>query len=537
LGILALFTAFLACHVADDSEVAVDSDDTDTVVPPSYCEENGFGTEIPWNDAGPFGVHRHEIAGDFTMDLQDGTTFDLAEQWTGCDSYVFIPDSLPNSSADPTSIWEHDLDELIADSPRNAHYFFITVQKGRAGTEAGWDMADRVDATLAALDPDDAAWWAAHLHVTKASAADLDNWVGDSVDGGIGQLGLAIDRTQQVRGVGSFYDVNRYNPSLTDWPYESNLAYAAHEVEHFNAESERQVRLDAEGATVVPMLTGEVVSQFALADVALPSADAMAGFDTFEIEVDQRCPDPEAPEPGNCGAWDYLAYLWLVGDDGTQLELGRFITSYHRETHWVVDATPMLALLKDGGTRHFKWEWAPSWNVQPTETRVSLRFSNQKKGFSPEQITPLFTGGGFGSGYNVGRVPIDVPIPASAKHVELWVLVTGHGGGTNNCSEFCDHQHEFTVNGTVFEKEFPEAGTADKCVGVDQGSPNQWGTWWYGRGGWCPGAPVAPWIVDLTDVAPAGTTATISYRGLFDDKTPPDGSGDIDLASWIVVSE
>src|SRR5207248_755396 len=121
-----------------------------------------------------------------------------------------------------------------------------------------------------------------------------------------------------------------------------------------------------------------------------------------------------------CGAWDYIAFLAMTvpasGDAGPSdaaddaeagapppppsVEIARFITSYHRETHWIVDATPMLALMKEGGTRHFHWEFAPPWNVQPTTTTVKLRFSNQKKGHRPTALVPLFTGGSFNSHYN-----------------------------------------------------------------------------------------------------------------------------------------
>ena len=540
--ILATWLVLAACHGKSTSDIGGDSGtftgtDDDTDVVPSYCETNEFGSEVAWNSVGPYGVHRHDVAEDFSIELTDGSTFDLAEQWTGCDSYVFIPDTIPNSAVDNTSIWARDVDELMADSDKNTHYFFVSRKPGSDGKAAASDMADRVAEALAGLNAKKSEWWTAHVHVAAKGADKLGNWVGDEIETGIGDQGFAIDRNQQIRGVGSFYDVERYDPSAGDWPYESNLAYAAHEVTYFNAEADRQVRMDAEGATVVPVLSGEVVSQFATVDVTLPPADVMATFDSFEIDVDQRCPDPTQAEPGNCGAWDYLAYLWLVDDDGTQRELGRFITSYNRETHWVFDASPMLALLKDGGTRHLKWEWAPEWNVQPTETRVSLRFFNQAKGSAPKELTPLFTGGSFGSTYNDGRLPVDVPIPAAAKKVELWVLVTGHGSGTHSCSEFCDHQHEFTVNGTVFTKDFPEASTSGGCIGADQATPNQWGTWWYGRGGWCPGAPVQPYVVDVTALAPAGSTATVSYRGLYAGNTPADGSGDIVLSSWLVVSE
>src|SRR5262249_17518609 len=256
----------------------------------------------------------------------------------------------------------------------------------------------------------------------------------------------------------------------------------------------------------------------------------------------QQCPNPDAVEmaQNNCGAWDYIANLNIADDPMSTVEIARFITSYHRETHWVEDISEMLPLLSSGGMHDFLWSFAPSWNTQPTAASLSLRLSNKAKGMPPSQAPSLFSGGDFGGMYNVGRMPVAVPIPAAAKKVELWVIVTGHGGGTNNCSEFCDHQHEFTVGATKYTKDFPLAGTEDKCIpNVAHGmTPNQAGTWWDGPGRRGPGMQVDPWVTDVTADAPAGQTATVSYRGLFNGvDPPPDGSGNIDLISYLVVHE
>jgi hypothetical protein len=65
--------------------------------------------------------------------------------------------------------------------------------------------------------------------------------------------------------------------------------------------------------------------------------------------------------------------------------------------------------------------------------------------------------------------------------------------------------------------------------------PNQGGTWWFGRGGWCPGQQVTPWVEDLTASVTPGQTATLSYRGLRGGSDPPDDSGDIVLSSYLVI--
>ncbi|MEO7331022.1 MAG: peptide-N-glycosidase F-related protein [Minicystis sp.] len=494
---------------------------------------------------GPYGTHLGELADDFTVDLLDGTSFHLKEQFSGCESYVFIPDRLAISELEPASVWSVDKDllGLIKASPRNVHYFFVS----RMTTDATADeslkaMQARVDAVFSKLAAADAEHWKGHLHVVTKRAANLGNWI-TGVLGSHGKLGFSLDRGQRIRGAGNLADVKRFSADLNaqmKWPWKANLAYAANDPKYFNAQSLLQDKMDAESATVVKLWDGEILAEKADTMAMLPSAAEIAGFDTLEVEVTQQCPDPELIELGNCGAWDYIANLFLVDDEQNQVELSRFITSYHRETHWVVDASPMLALLASGGAHKFRWSFAPSWNTQPTATKLSLRFSNQKKAAKVTQSVFLWAGGGFGSGYNTGRLPVDVPIPATTKKVELWTIITGHGSGTGQCSEFCNHQHEFSVNDKAHLEEFKGAGNDNGCIAhLDNGmTPNQAGTWWFGRGGWCPGQQVDPWVMDVTaDVIP-GQTATVSYRGLYKNvDPPPDGAGDIAMVSYLVISE
>jgi Peptide-N-glycosidase F, C terminal len=119
-------------------------------------------------------------------------------------------------------------------------------------------------------------------------------------------------------------------------------------------------------------------------------------------------------------------------------------------------------------------------------------------------------------------------------------LTTGHGGvQPTNCAEFCNHTHLFTVNGVLHRQSFPEAQTASTCaervaVGV---VPNQHGTWYYGRGGWCPGQDVAPFVVDVTADVAKGQANTLTYRTEFNGAPVNAGLGNIVLSSWLVVWE
>jgi hypothetical protein len=524
--------------VTPDAKAAIDAGGPADAAAPPFCQTAGLSVKA--FSEGPYGPLRHETADDFTLPLVDGTSWNFRKEWTGCESYVFIPDTLTNSALDETSIWARDVDFLVATSPTNAHYFFASRKGGTADSASTSAMKKQIDDALASLDAQAAAHWRAHLHVVKDNAGRLSNWVGDVLLGH-GQLGFAIDRFQKVRGIGSFADVNRYSQALKDkeqWPWEANLAYAANEARYFNYEVTRQVSLDATKATVVSMYQGETLAEFAEKEVQLPSAEEMATFDTFEIDVTQRCPNVNAPEPGNCGAWDYLAYLFVYDKTDNRVELGRFITSYHREGRFVVDVTPMLVHLREGGLRKLRWEFAPPWNKQPTATWLDMRFSNKGKGYKPAEATFLWGSKGFNLEYNKDRTPIDVTVPSDAKRVEVWAIITGHGmDGANNCAEFCNHQHEFTVNGKLFLHEHREVRNNEGCMAqIENGTvPNQHGTWWFGRGGWCPGKQVDPFVADVTELVLPTKMANVAYRGLLKGVTPTDGGGNISMASYLVV--
>jgi hypothetical protein len=526
-----------------DASTAPDADASaapDLPVQPELCPD---GQPVRPFATAPGGVYRHELAGDFTFERTDGTTWRLSEHWTGCDTYVFIPDTLPRTQLDPTSVWTRDLPGLLAASPDNVHYVFISrAATDEAAATAAAAMAARFIDAVIDMPADEGAFWLAHLHVTSHRAATLGTWLQTVLSKGVGVAGFAIDRTQRIRGLGSLADVTRTNQAASAagaWPFEANLAYASNDARYLNAEAAQDHTLELEPATRVVAWAGEVLAEFAETEVTLPTPGEMAEFDTLHIEVDMRCPDPTLPEPGNCGAWDYLAHLYLLGaeDGDARIELGRFITAYHRETRWTSDVSPMLAHLQAGGTRTLRWEFAPSWNTQPTWTRLALRFSKRGKGQVPRDAVPLYFGGAFGEAYNASFAPIDVAIPADATRVELYAVITGHGADTSQCAEFCNHAHEFTVNGKVWTKTHPTVGLATGCMPelANRMVPNQHGTWWYGRGGWCPGQQVTPWIVDLTDVALPGTTATVSYRGLLNGAPPPANAGNIVMTSYVVT--
>ncbi len=534
-------TAVAADTTAGSDESSLDSGTYDSGVftAAQACMDGGWSAQ-PFA-AGPYGTHRHDLADDFSLPLTDGSSWSLKANWLGCENYLFVPDTIPVSDLDSTSIWtkDKDLASLVKGSPRNVHYFFVSLQSAGVAPGSISAMQGRVDAYLATLAEPDATWWHDHLHVVATRAQELTGWPHDVLLGH-GQIGFGIDRFQRIRGFGLLADVTRQKQALVDankWPWEANLAYAANEAVMYNGEAARADTRVGEDALVVPVWNGEVLAQMADTDVTLTTADKLAAYDSLEVDVEMRCPNADSIEPNNCGAWDYIANLSVRDDAGKNVEIARFITSYHRETRWTVDATPMLVYLRKGGTQHLHWEFAPSWNTQPTSTFMSLRFVNRNKGLQPTSVTKLWDGGTFNSQYDTLHPDQSVAIAAGAKKVELWALITGHGSDSGTqCAEFCNHQHVFAVGGKTYKKLHPEAGSPNKCMpNMAKGmTPNQGGTWWFGRGGWCPGMQVDPWVADLAG-AITTTTASVTYHGQLAGKTPPDGAANIDGAVWLVV--
>ena len=583
----------------------------------------------PFDPEEPSLIQRHAPAGDFTVPLHDGTEWTLSEQWSGCDSYIFLPHWLPVDDLDSNSWWVNGIEGLIEKSPPNVHYFFVVA--GSTEDPATADaLASNIDEVLVPMSGPDRAWWANRLHVVNGPSDDLEGLVNRLFRTAIGTYGMAIDRFQKIRTLGSMAAVEAYDSALAAadmWPYERRIYEAGYQPEYYNFEADREARLEAEDALVIEVLGGDVVAGFEDGTLVLP--DNIAEYDTLEIDVIMECPNPNGYELGNCGPWDYLAYMWLweefpvedeakslddhesdSTDDGSEggdesaesedeeettdeatttdsgesgesdsgsasvdtgetsgdtgssgdtgadtgaseepppepepptgrwIEMSRFITTYHRESRWVVDASHALAWLQEGGERTVRYEWAPSWNTQPTSVTTRFRFSKRDKPATVRSSADLFAGGGFNIAYN-DREPMEVDIPADTAKVELVAIITGHGMDARNCAEFCAHSHHFTVNGTEFSRSFDEPGDQSGCAKtIGEGTvPNQAGTWWYGRGGWCPGQEVVPFVVDVTEQVTAGEAATVDYHAKLQGGDLIDGAGNIKMSSWLVFHQ
>ena len=97
-----------------------------------------------------------------------------------------------------------------------------------------------------------------------------------------------------------------------------------------------------------------------------------------------------------------------------------------------------------------------------------------------------------------------VKVDSAAQSVKVRVLITGHGGESNeNCSEFCPKHYYLKLNGTQF---------AEQLVWKDDCGSNaitaQPGTWVYNRANWCPGEQVRAFDYEMANMT-AGNTYSL----------------------------
>lgn len=112
--------------------------------------------------------------------------------------------------------------------------------------------------------------------------------------------------------------------------------------------------------------------------------------------------------------------------------------------------------------------------------------------------------------YNANRTSVITTPPEDTQKVTLEAIISGHG----DC-EFEPTSHHWLVNGDEYNITFFGAGTQYGCQdqAIEGSIPNEHGTYYYGRDGWCDGAPVMPHDIDISDsmdLTP-GSMNTIEY--------------------------
>ena len=470
------------------------------------------------------------------------SSWDFASQWNGQESYVFITIG-PSGS---TTLWDaSDLDDLLEDSPDNVHYFFLSNRSTYFADIR--DKKGEIDVMLLGMTEEEQSHWKSHLHfVPNKCDSHADEFVSAVCD----VRAISIDRFQRWREVGYLG-----NPANFSGTY---ISYLSHEVTYFNYEFEVLYEPDAEYDEIIVFereyYTGgwaATISQL----VDFPTDEALNDYSGLSVELLRGCPDSNMNySDAGCDDYDRIARMYICNEDGSDCyEMAKWITPFDRQPHHLTDISSLSPMLRPGGIKMIKFQES-GWPNSLLTLKLRLYKNTVPSDIYPKEFIPAWNGTVFNPDYDGNRPPIIFEVPSYAEKVEFVSLMTGHGWGSAgcyNCAEFCNSRHDFIVNGGTgeFQKAHPEAGNNDYCMELEtivQGVvPNQYGTWGYGRAGWCPGMDVSPYIIDITEFISIGEENIIDYDACRvvgnNCVTPPICQGDgycpeIAMASYLIIS-
>jgi len=506
----ALIVALSACNGAEEP-----SGDTD-------------GSAGPFDGVAPVSRYYEPMA-DATWQTVEGEEISVSGMWSPGD--VLVVYAAPDAGYHE-QVLGGDWEQLLLDMPRRAQLVFSVYAEGAARRQERLDaLVAARDAALAAMDEARRSWWSDRIHILRTPPKQM-GWVAElgapnvrrtgNYHDGQRFVGFLVDPRQQIRPLGELVDWANSRPRI-EW--------LAHEVKALRHEADVLAAAESVPAEIVTVLDGEGIGTGwggagVFAEVALP--DDLAHFEGLELDMNLSCfhvePGGETDElvdnvgDLNCPEWDRIVHLDLCTDETGEscfTELGRWITAYTKDGHWIHDVSPLLPLLAEVGDT----AWFRIRSIDNYRTFLSLRFIDDDTRPRPLATVPLYDGGQLHAETNDRYAqPVDVAVPAEADRAEIVAAITGHSFGkdTKNCGEFCDHQHTFSVGGVSVQETHPTAGTSYGCAdAVGEGSgvvANQYGSWPFGRAGWCPGAPVDLWRADVTAGVVAGQTASVAYE-------------------------
>ena len=247
---------------------------------------------------------------------------------------------------------------------------------------------------------------------------------------------------------------------------------------------------------------------------ATASFPATGTYEKITLHLALTCPS------GGCDPYDRIGSLGVVtakdpaGD--TVIELQRFITPFGVGASWDLDVTDLRPLLAGDITlRAFIDTWVGPGSSGGAGWVLTASF--EMKGGTPAKVpvavVPVYTRRRVVYGDPTRSIDSQAPatpvaLPAGASSYSLRSFVTGHGqGNADNCGEFCQKDHTFTAGGKAHQQSVWRTDCATS------GAPDQQGTFAYSRSGWCPGADVKPWEIDVTaDVSASSSTVGYSVE-------------------------
>ncbi len=231
----------------------------------------------------------------------------------------------------------------------------------------------------------------------------------------------------------------------------------------------------------------------------------MGAFDNILARLTIECPD------GGCDPWDRVSGVEVKGHNGEWYEIIRYITPYGLACNHDSDLTDFMSLLQ--GKVDFRFYLGTQGNgflytldFDYTGGIPANKYSTVSKLWNDTY--------NFGDPANLQPAPtITTNYQDNVEESLIKLLATGHGWGANNtgnAAEFQENTHHVWVNGA---QTFVQNNWMD-CDPNPDGCNDQFGTWYFDRAGWCPGA-IAPWFdFNMTEFI-AGNSIELNY--IFDE--------------------
>ncbi|MDE5575636.1 MAG: discoidin domain-containing protein [Bacteroidales bacterium] len=210
----------------------------------------------------------------------------------------------------------------------------------------------------------------------------------------------------------------------------------------------------------------------------------VGSYQRIIAKLDMQCPQIE----GGCDDWDRVAWVEMQTPDGQWREIIRYTTAYGVPCKHELDVTDFSSWLQGEIPMRM---FIDTWGSGGYDITLDFEFVKGLPQYLYSGIIPLWNGN-FPFGDPANLQPMDtlhVETPAGASALNLKVVTTGHGWGSNNtgnAAEFYEATHTLWANQTSFEH-----SPWMKCNPNPDGCTGQKGTWRYNRAGWCPGA-IAP---------------------------------------------
>ena len=449
-------------------------------------------------------------------------TYDFQNEWTGEDVYLFLFKFTNSQGSSNSATWSTNPGTFIRGLPDNTQLFY-----GSFDSTYHNDVASRKSDVESRLSPTEEAKWMSRIHFIDMDASNIQGGLGDILSSFNNPAFVGIDRFQQARETGSIYAWT----SQTNDPF--HYTYEPHQ---WNAEYLPQMRIQDAGVEAITLFgedwhSGGWSSGFSsFTNATVDLNNDLRDYDTLEIFHEHACEGRQNryqksdQSYGGCHEWDYEANLHICDVDNTSVcnkPFARWITTYGREGLWLTDISPYLARLDDGQDYRFRYAGANKGLMT-----VTLLFSAWEQSGSPvaSESEFMFSGGQFDGSYNnKSKYKRDHTFTVPQGIEEVWIVasITGHGFNKDdaNCAEFCDHEHHYTIGSQTTYEWHPIVHRSDGCEReVANGVvANQFGSWPFGRAGWCAGQDVLQWKYNITSwVDMTGQSSqTLEYRGLY----------------------